>query len=571
MKTILNIIAFFFLCSFLSAQNFTVKEFSAEFTVNSDGYFDVVERYKVKFHTPSHGIFRNILTRYYLDSTEENKENLRQLIIRNIEVPSHEFSVTPFTEHRQWASSELKIKIGDPDVWADEIENYEIRYTVYNALLKQEQDSIVQFYWNVKSPEWDALFEKIKFKLIVPEGIDLTSDNTFVYSGFRGETDLSKEFEVSYLANTITVESVEDFRSNRGQSVTILSKLPASEVSFLLLTQSNFYKYGWLPIPLVMLFYFLRLRKKYGKEKVISITSYYPPKGIDPALAGYLIDDSADTHDLVSLIPKWGQEGLIRLEEIPKKGWLSKDDLNIIKLKELEGKVPHYEKTMFEGLFPESIEEVLVSNLKESFYTTMQNAKAQLKIKAKPYYEKKPRKIILLTSLGVFVGIPFVALCYYLFGGIPSLVIGVIGAVLWVMTTKLRRKNPEGKEVLAELKGFRQFIRLADARRIETLLKEDPNYFEKTMSYALAFGLLKQWAKQFEGLDVAPPTWYEGVAHTHGMHYGMASFVNSFSNNMSTMQSNMISTPPSSSGGSFGSSGGGFSGGGFGGGGGGSW
>jgi uncharacterized membrane protein YgcG len=566
----IKILVFFFLYNFLSAQNFTVKDFSAEFTVNPEGYFDVVEKYEIEFHSASHGIFRDILIRYYLDSSEETDESKRQLIIKNIRVPNRKYSVNPSTERGQWSSSELRIKIGDPDIWVNDFERYEIRYRVYNAFLKRVDDTTIQFYWNVKSPDWDTTFEKISFKLIVPEGIELSAENSFVYSGSYGETDVSDAFNISYSDNILTAESKENYTSSRGEALTLLSKLPADKVSFVLLKQSMFEKFGWLVIPFLMILYFLKLRKKYGKEKVISITSYYPPKNIDPALAGYLIDDNADTHDLVALIPKWGQEGIIRLEEIPKSGWFGKADLKLIKLKEITHKVPLYERTMFDGLFSGSETKVLVSSLKENFYTTMKNAKSQLEIKAKPYYEKRSRKIILLTSIGVVFGLILVAICYFLFGEFASFAVGATGLILWIMTMKFQRKNPEGKEILSELQGFRQFIRLADVNRIKVLLKDDPNYFEKTMSYALAFGLLKQWAKQFEGLDVAPPEWYGGPMITPGM-YSMSNFANSFSDNMSTMKSNMISTPPSSGGGSFGSSGGGFSGGGFGGGGGGSW
>ena len=55
------------------AQDYTVKEFSAEYELNPEGYFDVVENYVIEFDYPRHGIFRDIIIDYYLDSSEEDK------------------------------------------------------------------------------------------------------------------------------------------------------------------------------------------------------------------------------------------------------------------------------------------------------------------------------------------------------------------------------------------------------------------------------------------------------------------------------------------------------------------
>lgn len=559
----------FLLLSYMGyAQNFTVKDFSAEYEMNPEGYFDVVENYEVEFHSASHGIFRDILIEYYLDSSEEDKNpNKRNVIIRNVKVPGHKFELSPSSERGQFSSKNLNIKIGDPNRIVRGIQHYKISYRVYNAFLVS--DSLVQFYWNAKAPEWVAPFEKVSFKVKAPKGILLSDANSFVYSGLRGGEQRSNEFTTSYNGNVLSAESNLGFNSGYGDAVTVLIKLPPGTISGKLIEQSAFEKYGWLAIPVLMIAFFIRLKRKYGKRKVVSVTSYYPPKGIDPAMAGYLIDDSADTHDLVSLIPKWGQEGVIRMEEIPKKGWFGSSDLKLFKLKEIAEDAPKYEEEMFTGLFKDSGNVVLISSLKESFYTTMNSAKENLKFKAKPFYEEKPQKIKLLTSLGVVFGLILIGLCYFIFGGFAATIVGITGAGLWFLTLNLKKKNPEGSQILSELKGFRQFIKLAETNRIKTLIEDDPNYFEKTMSYALAFGLLKQWAGKFEALDIQPPQWYGGPVGVAGPR-SMGNFANSFSGNMSTMQSNMVSSPSSSgSGGGF--SGGGSSGGGFGGGGGGSW
>ena len=113
------------------------------------------------------------------------------------------------------------------------------------------------------------------------------------------------------------------------------------------------------------------------------------------------------------------------------------------------------------------------------------------------------------------------------FWGIIAAIAGVVFCIfLLVMNQYMVKKNREGNAVFSELKGFRQFIKIAEERKLKMLLKEDPGYFESTMSYALAFGLFDKWAKKFDGLDVQPPTWYTS---TSGNAFMMSNFSESFS------------------------------------------
>ena len=89
--------------------------------------------------------------------------------------------------------------------------------------------------------------------------------------------------------------------------------------------------------------------------------------------------------------------------------------------------------------------------------------------------------------------------------------------------------------------------------------------FEKTLPFAMAFGLGARWAKAFAPLNLPPPTWYQGAVI--GASWSPVDFEKSLSGWSNSMIA--ASSPPRSSG--SGSGGGGFSGGGGGGGGGGSW
>lgn len=89
------------------------------------------------------------------------------------------------------------------------------------------------------------------------------------------------------------------------------------------------------------------------------------------------------------------------------------------------------------------------------------------------------------------------------------------------------------------------------------------NLFESLLPYAVAMGVEKSWAKQFDDIYKEQPDWYQGSGTftgnrlASGLSSGIGAMNSSFSHSTSSSSS--------------GSGGGGFSGGGGGGGGGGGW
>lgn len=546
------------------AQDFSVRNYTVEIYLHEEGYFDVVENYDVNFDTYKHGIYRTIQTNYnFIDSA--GIAGKRRIKIRDIKVPHYKFDA-PF-DFVQNMSDKIDIKIGDEDITLIGPRHYEIRYRVYDAFLFEA--SQIRFYWNIKPDGWQADFHKISFKVHVPEQVQLSAENSHVYSGYTGTTTDSKDFRLQYEPGILTASSLDNYISHPGQSVTVLINLPVGSIKEIKSFWPFWSKYGWLFFIGGLLSTFYLVWRKFGKDdRVVRTTSYYPPENMDPALAGFLIDDRADNSDLISLIPYWGSKGHLRIEEIPKKGLFGKKDTKLIRLKPLPSSVPKYEETIFNGLFGIDLDaesaEVLISSLKNTFYTTMARSRSILKKNAQPYYEAVSKRIQGIT-LGVLIALAILLSMIGLFfwGLLAAIAILITCGILAALNNYMVKKNSSGNKVLSELKGFRQFIKVAEEKKLKMLLKEDPSYFENTMGYALAFGMFDKWAKKFDALNIPPPQWYTTTSHnTLSMH----NFSRSFSNSMASAKSNMVSSPSSS-----GSSGGGSSGGGFGGGGGGSW
>ena len=541
------------------AQDFSVDRYSVEIRISEAGYFEVEETYDITFFYHKHGIYRDILTDYDLKTKEGSLEK-REIRISDIEVPGHMFEASGI--FGQKIEGRARIKIGDPDKTVVGPMHYQIRYRVDNAFLYEED--FTHFYWNLKPPDWLAVFRDISFRVTLPEGTGLDREQVTLYSGPMGNTTPSGEFELQTGVGSVSGKSKTGFESDRGEAVTLLIRLPKGSIAENKPLWPFWTRYGWtLILGLISAVYYW-LFQKYGKDPPApAVITYFPPDDVDPAMAGFLINDREDTSDLISLLPHWGNQGLIEIEEIDNKGWFAKDDTLLRKIGEMPPGAPDYQKTIFNGLFDGGESEVAVSSLKNSFYTTMNSAKGKLKKAAQRYYDPKARRAFIWAGAGIVVlHLLLLPLFFYHWGAIA--LFAALGSciLLLILNRYMIRKNPGGIRLLSELKGFKAFIRTAETNRLKMLLKERPDYFESTMAYALAFGYLERWADKFDQLNVPPPSWY----HTTAGHNSMQHFSRSFSSTMSQTSSTMVSSPSSSS-----SGGGGSSGGGFGGGGGGSW
>ncbi len=137
----------------------------------------------------------------------------------------------------------------------------------------------------------------------------------------------------------------------------------------------------------------------------------------------------------------------------------------------------------------------------------------------------------------------------------PMILLPILIAGVYYFYRRIGIFAPKGLETYRYLLGYREFMKRVERDRIRRFLKQDPNYLDKGLPYAVLFGLDTHWLALYDELSVAQPGWYYGDFHSMD-HFNHA------------VQSE-TAPPPSESGGF--SGGGSFSGGGGGGGGVGSW
>jgi uncharacterized membrane protein len=163
---------------------------------------------------------------------------------------------------------------------------------------------------------------------------------------------------------------------------------------------------------------------------------------------------------------------------------------------------------------------------------------------------------------------------------IPGVAAYAAAAIAGVAFPWLQAPSVEGRRIMDQIEGFREYLGVAEEGRLNALSPPDktPELFERFLPYAVALDVENAWATRFAAVLAAAGTaataaatsWYVGNNDWSRDPVGFADHLGSDLNHTIAA----ASTAPGSSGGgsdSGGSSGGGSSGGGGGGGGGSGW
>ncbi|MFT6334758.1 MAG: putative membrane protein YgcG [Saprospiraceae bacterium] len=562
MKNLLSfnflLFSFLFVSITLSSQDFTISNYDIELDINTDGSLNVEETIDLNFSKKKRGIYRSIPYEYSKDG-----ESIK-LGITDIKVDGYKYKISR-------KNGAIEIKIGDKNIFLEGNQTYRISYKIENGI--QDYAEHQELYYDLIGSEWKAEIAKLNYQINLPRNIGISLNDLKATSGYKNQNNSGLSIKQT---NPTTIQGTTTRKLKKGEGATIAIKLPKTYLSVAELA-SNGYRQElikeekdrvpqnpWLAlIPVGFFAFFIDIWRRLfgGKYKPTDQETYsYPPEGLTSAHVGAYIDQSANTRDIVSLIPYWASEGFLEMKNIG-------DDTLLTKLKELPEEYPSYEHLIYNELFKNG-DLKSMSSLKEKFYITLHKAKSDLskEVHGQGYYKEEFiywfrtwRLIIFplaMTTLGVISMVAFSQTPI----GIAFIAIGLAGLFFGLGKLPL---SDHGKEVKYKLDGLKIFLEDVPESEIESIIKDDPKYFEKMLPFAVAFGIEKGFIPKFENTMQYMPLWYTTVGGTRSF----SSFQSGFS---TETISSAFSTIPQAAGGS--SSGGGFSsGGGMGGGGGGSW
>ncbi|MDD5639550.1 MAG: DUF2207 domain-containing protein [Candidatus Pacebacteria bacterium] len=560
-----NLIVF---CGVVFAFNANAEEISnyqVDIQVNQDATVNIKENILYDFENEQrHGIIRAIPYQY---KNSAGNFNLRyeNFSVKDENNNDYNFSIS-------FEDKNYKVKIGDEDILVTGQKNYIINYTVKRAIGYFENHD--ELYWNAIGNEWTVPIKKASINM---NGFGINNVKCFY-----GDYGSQNECAVMQVKNIY--ESTSE-NLDAGSGVTIAMSFNKGVIYEP--TQSEkiieFIKDNWIvAIPFLVFIFLFYWWFKYGRDpkgKGIIIAQYSPLPELSPLESKAVMDETVDTQKIASEIIFLAIKKYLIIEKTTEKklGIFDSDDYVFKKLKEPDSNLTEFQNKLMVELFSDKdgkiIQEIALSSIKEhpqsmaTFTTSEGPNMIYQKLTDEKYFPNNPQTvrisyIIAGCLITFFSFIPLVINPF--FGWINIAAIAISGIMVIIFGLVMPRKTMKGVTAKEYMLGLQKYISVAEAERIKfhNAPEKNPKHFEELLPYAIMFGLEKEWAKKFEGLNYNP-SWYSGGNYSTFNAAVFASSINDINNSVSSA----IST--AGSGGS-GFSGGG-AGGGFGGGGGGSW
>lgn len=609
-----------------SLCGFYFEVMDVDITVHADRTYDIVENIDAYFLEPSHGIVREIPTRFWVnrDMSEAQDGTRFELRYNRVDIEDIQVSEEFFESDNQDIKS---LRIGSYDRELEGKHHYTISYRL--RLPNDRVEYSDQFFHSIVGTSWECSMDTVRFAIHFDKEVpDESLSRLGLYIGLEGNSDNRAHDIIDYADNHTIIGSLYEQPQYWGVTIEIplpqgyfptddlpiwidLSKIAAC-VTFLLI--------------LIVLFKEVR-----GDERVTPVITFRPSKDLTSADIGSLIDGEVDDEDLLSLVPWFAAHGHLSIEQN------SDGKVLLRKLQDLPSDAPAYQRELFSGFFAKG-DVFDVSQTSSYFGAAWERAKDALDRQYKGklnYFDgtiwmsllmfamsltccfslAEPDGWIVggvvnfflaLLGVGAFYTRTFwksqihfsgcaamlsscFMLCVYgmfaLFGlmlvlsvpmsfddyYLPTWILGVLMVLTLLVicfVRRLLRMTNYRRERLGEVLGLREFIRTAEEGRLRMLLEKDERYFYNILPFAVAFGLTDKWTEKFKNLSVKELKEFGGVPVAHISHsLNRSRWISHVSNSV-------VSNRTASSGGSHSrarSSRGGYSGGGSGGGGGHRW
>jgi uncharacterized membrane protein len=149
----------------------------------------------------------------------------------------------------------------------------------------------------------------------------------------------------------------------------------------------------------------------------------------------------------------------------------------------------------------------------------------------------------------------FGSLNYFKDGWVIFVSIIVSLAIWFIFFRLMTAKSVKGVTAKEYLLGLKEYLQIAEKDRINfhNAPEKKPEIFEQLLPYAMVFGVVEIWAKEFEDIYTIAPKWYEG----NSTGFNAAGFGREMSVFSALATTSFSSTPAGSGSGGTGFSGGG--------------
>ncbi len=430
-----------------------------------------------------------------------------------------------------------RFKIGSASSTIQGAHLYQISYSLSPVVRKDPKGDYITL--NLHGTGWEVSADKISGVVTLPAGIAVQDAECF--TGQQGER--GRLCSVVKKDNVVTVTADSGLAARNGLTVDILTPansfeagayITPSDTSTAVSENKQSIPWVFFVVVLIVVASMVLLavrtllgawRRHQGKRAQTVVAQYEAPDSMTPGEVGLIDDEVGAMREITATIIDLARRGWLKITYTQDKGWLGTKQKFIFTQKTGNDELQIYEVTLLNAIFTSGSPVELGTLSKTAMSTAVSSVHTNLasRLKQRGWYKQ---------SQSVF---------------------------------SAENLTPAGYQEWAKVEGLKLYLNVAEKDRMKfaEAPERTPERFTKLLPYAIALGVEKEWAKQFEGIDVSSATsgWYSGsdVANAYV-------FANMLSSSFASSINSSFS-PPTTSGGA----GGGFSGGGAGGGGGGSW
>ena len=478
----------------------------------SDGTINIKEDFTANFFVNKHWIIRDIPLNYSVWWKDFHIE------VSNINVDWKKFT----TSKNNW---NIEIKIWDANrtlIWE---QDYPISYSTYGLIRNFSWMWYAELYWNLVGYQFDTNINKVRAELILPKTYTwFTADDFLITTDGTTKTIDWFGWTVDWGRWNKIIITYDKWLS-AFQGITLAIKFPNNYFEFdhekqaslsgnsisLDVSEIRIFLILWLIvlIPFVAFMTVIIKISKYiikkwkinskqnktrkdFKKKYPVIVQYTPPKWLNSAEVWLLLNRHVKPQDLLTLIYKWASEKYIQIDNtgnaaIPK--------LSIKKLKELPQNFPEYEKNLFDDIFLKT-----VFNIEEgsnSLYCILEYATSDLKDFwlnmwwfSEDLHSDLQTKIWCKDFLIFIVGLPMLSIPIF------TIILILLVILSTIIHVNELQETEKWAKLISHILWYKEFIKACDENKLRLFLKQDPTFFDKTLPYAIVFGLESKLIKK---------------------------------------------------------------------------
>lgn len=534
-----SLLLFFFSCiglcrSFVvqAAGWFTIETYDVQLALASSGSMQVTETITVNFPEPTRGLIRKIPQIATIAGT------IFRSSITDVIVDSDPFLLSTDGEY-------VILKIGDTNAFVMGRHTYRLMYTVYGWV--RQFSGYSELYWNIVGDQWTVPIHQVHFLVTFPYSVPWIHESsaTFARYGPRGakhNTGITKELTdvffswsywgwlspyeafsigIKFPATVFTLDRSAQSLLLVPTDTTTSGNIPSNEIfiSWYGLTSFNILSIVWLLI-LGFCLWGMRLyfvaKNTAGNDHRTIIPQYKPPTWISATEVGALIDATIQPTDITAMIYTWAAAWYIKIEATQ---WEEETMTHILhKIKQLPVTFPLYETSLFAHFFPATTTAyTLTKNVALADAVATSSDQLDAHVAAMWWYtikslKSKPLRYMLWCLVLVCLFL-FLVCNFFVLGYTQSMSMPVSSWVLWailgctgyIFSWLFTIQSPVilssiGRDLVWHIRGYQLFLSKVEEPQLISFLKKDPLYFDRTLPYAIVFGLQTEFLKKITPL-----------------------------------------------------------------------